>query len=104
MVYPGIDRDDELREALKEIGVTTDDVVRTLIRSGCRGHRDDCTSCPVGVYLTRKGWKGVLVMAVGVSARKGGELHVARLPDAVADFITRFDRGAWPELSVPVGD
>lgn len=53
--------DDGLAQALAGLGDSKDAVAETLTAGGWRGRRDECSKCPVAVYLMAKFGKSVHV-------------------------------------------
>jgi hypothetical protein len=94
-----------LTAALAALGDTADAVAGTLTAGGWRGLRDECTACPVAVYLkSLYGDVHVEVSQVQVSIEQdmwidqgyemGYTAHltvVVETPDPVADFVSDFD-------------
>lgn len=97
-----------IEQRLNSLGDTEDDVALALWISGRKGRRSDAHSCPIAVDL--KALAGAAQVEITVSdcvevkdtAVSGGYDQVS-LPDAVRDFIIRFDNldggeSAYPEL------
>lgn len=98
---------DDIKEALVELGDTSEAVAFNLIELNCRGHREEGYACPVYRYLT--GTKGITGIERVVSDEvwisdepldEPGTEPVARIPMpwAVSRFVNEFDRGGWFEL------
>lgn len=90
-----------LEQALAELPDTADGIAAYFIEQECRGKQRFATCCPVANYLTGIGYDEATVskfeINVWIDDDEAGELE-ADTPDAIADFIQRFDQGEWPEL------
>lgn len=83
--------------ALAELGDTPDEVARTLRGAGIRGHKSECGTCPVALWLAHRvpelrGPGGMFlwdVNRVGIADARGD--WVAWMPDPVCRFISLFD-------------
>lgn len=103
----------ELRQALRDLGDTSNHVADTLISLGCNGHAGDEKSCPLARFIEQTfevdytpgldpdgeqqaplmvGSRDIVVRLVGA-----GWVEVDTT-DAVEDFITSFDDGSYAEL------
>jgi hypothetical protein len=87
-----------LREALKALGTTREQVASTLDRLGIRGRRGDCRTCPVALYLTDVTGGHVLVDVLDVRLGSPADHVLVMLPTPVRDFIDRFDQDYYPGL------
>lgn len=89
--------------SLAELGDTPEDVAAQLNRLGCRGQRKHGEDCPVHNFLTNRVWLDVSYLHVDYEAIEFDDGHDlfqrADVPDAVAEFITRFDKGEWDFLA-----
>lgn len=89
-----------LAEALAAMPDTADGIADRLAELGIRGARKDDFCCPIANYLKRTA--NVVDPAVDAGFVEGlvenGEEVVCGTSEAVADFVLRFDLGAWPEL------
>ncbi len=97
--------DEGLHAALVGLGDYTDEVAATLTAGGYRGLRDECSACPVAVFLhSRYGDVHVEVSQLMVTVERdiwidegygmGYMAHqtiAVETPDPVADFIGDFD-------------
>lgn len=98
--------DEGLTAALSALGGTGDAVAETLAAGNWRGLRDECSACPVAVYLKAKFGRDthVEVTQIQVSIERdmwidegygmGYMAHqtvVVETPDPVTDFVTDFD-------------
>jgi len=71
-----------------------------LRRQGIRGKRGDCHQCPVAQYLRRHlpaDCQVDLKVSVDYVECPDLDLHIP-LAEALADFVTCFDFGGFPEL------
>jgi hypothetical protein len=95
-------------ERLNRLGDAADDVALALWISGRKGRRGDARACPIAVDL--KALPGGAQVEITVSdcvevedTTVSGGYDQVSLPDAVRDFIIRFDNlgggeSAYPEL------
>jgi hypothetical protein len=95
--------DDELYEALCELGDTPDEVAAKLYEAGFKGERETGYSCPIAVYLNSAAAAfEACVEPEDVWLNSVNEFDHVRLhavpPAAVADFILKFDGGEYPDL------
>lgn len=93
-------------ELLEALGGHHTTVARTLAGAGIRGERCNEGACPIATYLMRSdlGLHSVCVMGIVAALYLGepdqtwvGQCYVD-IPDAVVEFINRFDQGAYDEL------
>lgn len=90
-----------LAEALAALPGTADDIAAHLHEQGVRGVPDIGECCPIANYLTGLGFDRVSVTLSRVQARPPDRhLDDVRTPWWIAEFVHRFDEGAWPELVV----
>jgi len=95
---------ERLTELLTALGSSADEVAASLARRGIRGDRHECASCPVARYLRRFAWCSHVEIG-GTKTRRPyamvshrGSKAIARLPDAVRDFVLGFDDGRYAGL------
>lgn len=95
-----------LAEALAALPDTADGIARFLDEQGITGRPKHNFCCPVANYLKRTA--NVVDPAVDAGFVEGfaenGEEVVCGTSEAVADFVLRFDLGAWPELVAEVAE
>lgn len=99
---------EQIREWLEELGSTADEVAASLESRGIRGRRGSATHCPIAKYLQQRAVRSALVGADTVHVDPGLGLPYVdvRTPNAVADFVAKFDQEvpaearAWPNLEV----
>jgi len=93
-------------QLLAALGDTPAKIARTLYDAGIRGERCNEGACPIATYLLRSdlGLHSVAVIGNVVCLYLGnpgqtwlGHAYVD-VPDAVEEFIDRFDNGAHDEL------
>lgn len=88
----------ELEQALAELGSTADEIAATLIAKEMRGSRKLGSCCPIATYL-HVAFEAPEVTENTVSVDRYEQTWV-NTPEHVAEFITRFDGGEWPELDI----
>jgi hypothetical protein len=96
---------DGLTAALAALGDSATQVAQRLTIAGHRGYRGECDRCPVATYLhaTITGATQVHVgpdRAAVWSHSTGAAPVTAVLPVPVVVFVTAFDRGYWPHLTI----
>lgn len=80
------------------LGETPDAVADSLRKTGVRGYRGCCFSCPLARYLKARGFGFVTVGVNSVVCVVPKETTKHRLPAAVLEFVKRFDDGLYPDL------
>lgn len=89
-------------DAIKDLGNSADKIAKKLKSLKIRGHRNEADICPIGNYLTEKGFEDVAVYQSGIDARLSGNGYSFTFTitpsKAIESFITRFDNGKYPEL------
>jgi hypothetical protein len=90
----------QVRALLAGLGKSADGVARTLHQVGITGRRDSLCGCPVANYLCdRTGLPGIEVTQAEVLVDlPDGTSGTVFTPRPVAEFITRFDLGAFGYL------
>jgi hypothetical protein len=96
---------DRAVELLDALGPTATDVARNLQAAGIKGERAACARCPVAVYLLKSDLSPLLIGVGGDEIAlyfdENYQIVVyVDTPDPVAQFIQRFDRGAYNQLAV----
>jgi hypothetical protein len=101
---------DELSRILAGLGQTPDQVAEVLRASGCRGFRTGSLPSPIIRYAYRHFDEGTLVLAYSPRSTMwperlcvhllDGRLGEVPLPEPVAEFLARFDEGAYPDLDL----
>lgn len=85
--------------ALAALGDSSDAVAETLEREGCEGIRNKEDACPVYLYLSKQfPMTAVDTEAAWFQPAEEDEQPVP-LPEPVALFIGRFDKGAFDSLA-----
>ena len=86
--------------ALNALGESSDAVAETLAREGCEGIRNKEDACPVFNYL-RKQFPMTAVDTESAWFHPAPELAEVpvTLPEPVALFVGRFDKGAFDNLA-----
>lgn len=79
---------------LEDLGDTADEVAVTLARYGVTGLRGKVRECPIARWATNLYGEPV---SVGCESMSAITWEVS-LPEAVVDFVRRFDDGLYPEL------
>jgi len=99
---------DQLSSILAALGPTPDGVAEALRTSGCRGYRCGGFPSPVIRFAYRRFDTGSLVLVYSAPG-KPSSLYLYThdsireelpLPSAVAEFLARFDAGAYPDLDM----
>jgi hypothetical protein len=89
-------------QLLAALGDTPAKIARTLYDAGIRGERCHGSACPIATYLLRSdlGLYDVALMGniAALYFGDGSNCICVDIPDAVAEFIDRFDTGAHDEL------
>lgn len=101
-----IPTNDEVREYLLSLGKTPDQVAETLQAQGIKGYRASADSCPLAKALNAHYGEGVqafvthtdVTLACDPVGLDGNDEHMIVNPLQVADFISLFDSGKYPEL------
>lgn len=90
---------------LRELGLTYNDVARTLHELGITGDIRSGGTCPLTNYLVSKGHQAlhVTVQVVLINTDSAGDPPWAALPIACQDFVHHFDQGEYPTLIAPEG-
>jgi hypothetical protein len=94
------DIQEKMAKALAELGAFPEEVAANLAKLGIRGKQDVTSHCPVANYLRKAIGQPVL----GVGETKATAIspynHVTTLdlPDAIREFVERFDAGEFKEL------
>ncbi len=87
---------------------TANGIAELLLEQECRGFSDEAASCPIAAYLSRNGIVRPVVSETHANSLASNneklpsgadELDVT-LPPAVAEFVSRFDAGNYPELDL----
>lgn len=90
-----------LAQALEELPDTADNLAAWLAEQGIRGVRENQDCCPIANYLTGLGFNHVTVDDSYVQAYSDVTGWDGEEPESsVTEFVTRFDKGEWPELEV----
>lgn len=97
---------DEVREYLLSLGGTPNQVAETLQAQGIRGYRASADSCPIAMALNNHYGAGVQAFVTHTDVTLaydpvGSDVnyeHMVVNPLQVADFISLFDSGKYPEL------
>lgn len=98
----------QMAKLLEELGVTPDEVAASLKAQGIQGVRNAVRFLnPVIRYLAGR----IRVDAYGLDVRAGDRVRLsygdgrpkeeATVPDAVRQFLDRFNRGQYPDLELP---
>jgi hypothetical protein len=96
---------DRAARLLAALGDTPAAIARTLVDAGIRGDRCNEGTCPIATYLMRSdlGLHSVAVSGNIATLRfghGGAYTCLVRTPDAVEEFIERFDEGGFSELLI----
>jgi hypothetical protein len=101
---------DELSRILAELGQAPEGVAAMLRASGCRGFQRGNFPSPVIRYAYRQFDDGNIVLVYSPPPelrpaklylyRLDGRREELSLPSAVAEFLARFDAGAYPDLDL----
>jgi hypothetical protein len=91
-----------LEQALAKLPGTAEGIAAYLIEQDCRGRRKDSLCCPVANYLDGIGeFHRPEVTENSISYEVGeDDQQMVLTPDHMTEFITRFDKGEWPELDI----
>jgi hypothetical protein len=91
-----------LEQALAELPDTADGIAAYFIAQDCRGRRKDSLRCPIAKYLDGTGeFHRPEVTESAISYEVGEhDQHMVLTPDHMTEFITRFDKGEWPDLDI----
>jgi len=93
-----------LEQALAELPDTADSIAEYFIQQECRGVPGDSICCPIANYLTGIGFMGPSVRDIAMDAYDDEDLwSQADTPPHIGEFISRFDKGEWPELALTDG-
>lgn len=100
-----------LSDAQAALGATPEAAKRKLTTMGFKGHRGECHSCPVAVYLLAVidgiervdvSYGRVRIGRTVVQYTTVEEEEIQRdMTTAVEDFVNWFDNGLLPDLEVP---
>lgn len=100
---------EKIQEVLQELNDAPGGVAAKLIELGCRGDRLRCHTCPIADYLDKQGFTSpqifVTTRAVRIYAPNPERVPTTPLaslpmPDAVKDFIERFDHWLLPDAQL----
>jgi hypothetical protein len=91
---------EDLLRALQELGDSDSKVSDTLQLLECKGARALGSSCPVAVYLKKRGFRQIEVIPTHTSV---GDMLVEN-PAPVTAFILKFDEGDIRSLDLHAND
>ena len=89
---------ERVTKAIRSLGSTRQEVYRTLRKAKIRGIQCSPGCCPIANYVRKEA-----KVAFGTNLRVAttwvdyGNNHLP-LPNAVADFVNKFDDGGYPSL------
>lgn len=101
---------EQVREALEDLGMTADEVANRLTQMGVTGNVEQAMSCPVANYLKKKFPEAqracVFIQATvtvgefdpGYPDDSQGKQYWTHTPRPVFEFIKEFDAGMYPQL------
>jgi hypothetical protein len=97
---------DQVEAALSGLGNTADEVADRLRALGIKGIRDDAACCPIARLLESALGAGIAVCVGNFSITILGPLgpgglgfEIEDAPDAVREFISRFDDSVYLDLA-----
>ncbi len=95
-----ITTDDELAVLLATLGDTPVAVAETLRAKGIKGRPCESSRCPIANWLVTETGAVTVEVDSDIYFRHAGAhgLWIDPTPDAVAEFIRRFDEGDFPDL------
>jgi hypothetical protein len=85
----------EMYKALEKLGGSPDAVARKLQEEGIRGQQGWMNACPIANFIKKR------FEVIRIDVRKyliDCEVGMFETPDAIAQFIDRFDKDYYPEL------
>lgn len=99
---------DAIARMLNDLGKTADEVAEALKHEGVRGVRNSVRFLNPVVRYVRAEVRGVanadVIQADTLSVELAdGTQHQVPLPQAVREFLDRFNRQGYPELELPEG-
>lgn len=86
---------EDIKQELKALGNTADEIADSLRQLGITGNRDGYKSCPLFHFLERKGFQVQGVSYCDVDL----ETTEVTLPEACIEFIKEFDSGNYSFLA-----
>lgn len=101
---------EEVRDYLLSLGSTPDQVAETLQAQGIKGYRASADSCPLAHALNAHYGEGVqafvthtdVTLARYPVASDANNDYLIVNPLQIADFVSLFDSGEYPELVMEV--
>lgn len=86
-------------EALDKLGSTADKIAKNLLALKIKGRPVQASYCPIAIYLKKCGFVGAGISQNGIDFYDGDKLAAPlATPKPVANFITKFDSGNYPDL------
>jgi hypothetical protein len=92
---------DRIVDLLDALGDTADGIAERLAEAGITGQRGEAVSCPIARYLSRVEpdieYIAVFGTVIEIDTTYGDSATLA-CPDAIHEFVTRFDAEHYPHL------
>ena len=89
---------EKIFEAVDGLGTTADEIAANLEREGIKGTPAMHDRCPISAYITKHWPQAKPSTGYRALVLHGDTSSVHRMPPQHGEFITRFDRGAYPHL------
>lgn len=76
-------------------------LVQYLVDLGVKGKKKKASSCALAKFFQSRGLEGAAVNGDEASCVGSAGKVTVSLPEHLKSFVTNFDRGAYPALTVP---